>query len=144
MLTELQTSAFRDAMSQLANGVVLVTCSVAGRTWGTTVTSFTSVAAEPPTVLVSLRSDSTAASAIDETLRFGVAILAAEHEELARTSSVPGGLKFVEVDDVPAWLECDVVNSVRIADHTVFFGRVVAAESGGDAEPLIYHRRSYR
>jgi len=140
----LARSAFADAMSELANGVVLVTCSVAGRTWGTTVTSFTSVAAEPPTVLISLRSSSTAACAIDETLRFGVVMLAADHEELARALSIPGALKFVEVDDALARLECDVVKSVRTGDHTVFFGRVVAAHSAGDdADPLLYHRRRY-
>jgi flavin reductase len=142
MQTVDESVAFKDAMSALASGVVLVTCSVAGRTWGTTVTSFTSVAADPPTVLVSLRSDSTAAAAIDASMRYGVVVLAPEHEELARACSIPGALKFVEVDETPARLECVVVRTVRIADHTVFFGRVVAAHAAGDeAEPLLDHRR---
>ena len=49
-------SDFADAMSTLASGVVLVTGWVGDRPWGMTVTSFASVSAEPPTVLVSLGS----------------------------------------------------------------------------------------
>jgi flavin reductase (DIM6/NTAB) family NADH-FMN oxidoreductase RutF len=150
MQAELQVrdgrAAFTDAMSQLANGVVLVTCSVGGRTWGVTVTSFTSVSADPPTVLVSLRAGSTAARAIAATRRYGVVVLAAEHEEIARASSLRGADKFLAdgLDDAPARLVCDVVHTLELGSHVVYVGRVVAAQSAGDdVEPLLYHRRSY-
>ena len=51
---------FADAMSTLASGVVLVTCRLADRPWGMTVTAFASVSAYPPTVLVSLGSGTAA------------------------------------------------------------------------------------
>ena len=54
-------------MSALASGVVLVTCWVGDRPWGMTVTAFASVSAEPPTVLVSLGSETTSARAIAAT-----------------------------------------------------------------------------
>jgi flavin reductase (DIM6/NTAB) family NADH-FMN oxidoreductase RutF len=138
-------SEFLEAMATVADGVVLVTCSVDGRAWGVTATSFASVSADPPTVVVSLRTSSTAARAIASSRRYGVVVLGAEHEELARASSVPGAAKFVDgLDDAPARLECDVVRAVVVGDHTVFFGRVAAAwHSGVPSDPLVYHRRRY-
>src|SRR3954452_9942737 len=114
-------------MSELASGVVLVTCSVEGRVWGTTVTSFTSVAAAPPTVLVSLRTNSTAAEAIAVSGNFGVSVLGERHVDLARAFSVPGAPKFVSGDALAgalATLECRVVRAVVLDGHTVFFARV--------------------
>ena len=65
-LDAISAADFREAMSSLASGVVIVTSWLGRRPWGTTVTAFASVSAEPPTILVSLRSDTTSARAIDE------------------------------------------------------------------------------
>jgi flavin reductase (DIM6/NTAB) family NADH-FMN oxidoreductase RutF len=138
---------FKDAMSELSSGVVLVTCSVEGRLWGTTVTSFTSVAAAPPTVLVSLRTDSTAAGTIAASGRFGISVLGERHVDLARAFSVPGAPKFISGDALAgalATLECAVVRAIVLGGHTVFFARVLSAWSEREAEaPLLYHRRRY-
>ena len=138
---------FLAAMSELASGVVVVTCRVGGRPWGTTVTAFTSVSAEPPIVLVSLRSDGTSATAIRASRRFTVNMLAGDQEAVARHGSAPGAAKFL--DDVViagalAHVECELVRSVEIADHTVLFGRVVGAHVGEEGSALVYHRRAYR
>jgi flavin reductase (DIM6/NTAB) family NADH-FMN oxidoreductase RutF len=138
---------FTDAMSVLASGVVLVTCSVDGGTWGTTVTAFTPVSADPPTVLASLASASTAAVAIAATQRFGVLVLGAHQVGDARACSVPGASKFVAErtrTGALARLECEVVRAVVVHDHTVFFARVRSADAaGGRRAPLLYHRRRY-
>ena len=148
---------FADAMSSLASGVVLVTCRLGGRPWGVTVTAFASVSADPPTVLVSLGSASTSARAIATSRRFGVSILSAEQIALARYSSAPGGAKFLEAFVDPdrgngasplvrgalAHLDCEVVDVVEVADHTIFFGRVRTADASPGGEPLLYHRRGY-
>jgi flavin reductase (DIM6/NTAB) family NADH-FMN oxidoreductase RutF len=151
-------SGFTQAMRELASGVVLVTCEVEGRPWGMTVTAFASVSADPPTVLVSLRSDSAAARAIATDGAFGVSILAEHHVDLARHLALPGQTKFLEpfvergggggttpvVAGALAQLECEVDSSVDVADHTVFFGRVRGATTGEHAPPLVYQRREYR
>ena len=151
-------TAFADAMSELASGVVVVTCRVAGRPWGMTVTAFASVSIEPPTVLVSLASESTAAEAIAGSGQFGVSVLPAAHVALARYASKPGEAKYLEpfaahdtarsatpaVDGALAHLDCEVVEAASVFDHTVFFARVLAARSSGDGGPLVYHRRHYR
>ncbi len=149
---------FAEAMSALASGVVLVTSRLGDRPWGTTVTAFASVSADPPTVLVSLDSEGTSARAIAAAGSFGVSILAADQRALARYASAPGATKFLEsfaeageeagtspvVAGALAHLECKVVGAVQVADHTVFFGRVSAARASSDGAPLLYHRRAYR
>jgi flavin reductase (DIM6/NTAB) family NADH-FMN oxidoreductase RutF len=138
---------FLAAMSELASGVALVTCRVAGRPWGMTVTAFTSVSADPPIVLVSLRSSVTSATAIRASRRFAVNILADGQEAVARRGSAPGAPKFVDdlvVAGALAHVECDLVQAVDIADHTVLFGRVVEARVHDEGSALVYHRRAYR
>jgi flavin reductase (DIM6/NTAB) family NADH-FMN oxidoreductase RutF len=149
---------FADAMSALASGVVLVTCRFGDRPWGMTVTAFASVSAEPPTILISLGSETTSTHAIRATRSFGVSILAEEQLSVARFGSTPGVAKFLEpfvdlsdwsrstpvVSGALAHLDCDLADAVQIADHTVLFGRVRAAQASCSGTPLVYHRRTYR
>ena len=147
---------FTDAMSVLATGVVVVTCRVGGRPWGTTVTSFASVSADPPTVLVSLAADAATAGAIALTERFGVSILGEDHVHIARYASVPGEAKFLEglvergrsaspaLAGALAHVDCELVEAVTLADHVVLFGQVRDATAVGEGVPLVYHRRTYR
>lgn len=154
--SEAEATAFLDAMSDLASGVALVTTWVDDRPWGLTVTSFTSVSTAPPTILVSLRSDTASAEATAAGAGFGVAVLAREHEPLARRASAPGAPKFLEpLAAAEAWssspvvraalahLDCEPTDSVDVADHTVFFGRVRAAAASSGGAPLVYFRRAF-
>jgi flavin reductase (DIM6/NTAB) family NADH-FMN oxidoreductase RutF len=155
LITE-STAAFALAMSELASGVVLVTCWLDDRAWGMTVTAFASVSADPPTVLVSLRPEGRSARAIEATRRFGVSILAAEHVAVARYGSVPGANKFIEpytelgrsttpaVEGALAHLDCELSDAVEVADHVVLFGRVQDVAASRAGTPLLYHRRAYR
>src|SRR5262249_10517124 len=87
---------FREAMSSLAGGVVIVTSRLGGRPCVTAVPSFASVSAKPPTILVSLGSETTSARAIDEAGTFGVSILARQHWGAAGHAATPGAAKFLE------------------------------------------------
>ena len=139
---------FKDAMSALAAGVVLVVTSVDGRLWGTTVTSFASVSADRPTVAVSLLTDSTAARAIKRSGWFGVLVLGAHQVELARRCAAPGAAKFLGPDafvGALAMLGCSVVRALAVEDHTLLIARVRTAHAPDrPAAPLVYHRRGYR
>jgi flavin reductase (DIM6/NTAB) family NADH-FMN oxidoreductase RutF len=150
------SAEFAHAMSALASGVVLVTCWVDDRPWGMTVTAFASVSADPPTVLVSLGSEGASARAIAATGSFGVSILAAEQVAVARYGSAPGATKFLDpftetrrstspaVPGALAHLDCELSETVQVADHTVLFGRVKAVRSSRAGTALLYHRRAYR
>jgi flavin reductase (DIM6/NTAB) family NADH-FMN oxidoreductase RutF len=150
-------SDFRDAMSVLATGVVLVTNRLDGRPWGTTVSAFASVSDDPPTILVSLGSETATARAIEAGGSFGVSILGRRHAAVARHCSTRGAAKFVErfadrpdngrspsIADALAHLDCDVAERVRVADHTLFVGRVRDVRVAAGGEPLVYFRRAYR
>jgi flavin reductase (DIM6/NTAB) family NADH-FMN oxidoreductase RutF len=152
-------SDFLDALSRLASSVVLVTCRVDGMAWGMTVTAFCSISTEPPTVLVSLGTETAAARAIAGTDRFGVSILAQEQEPLAVHASRPGVAKYLEefldpratrsgspvVADALSHLDCDVIDTIQVADHVLFLGRVrTARSSNAETSPLLYHRRRFR
>jgi flavin reductase (DIM6/NTAB) family NADH-FMN oxidoreductase RutF len=152
------TPDFVDAMSTLASGVALVTVWVADRPWGMTVTAFASVSAAPPTVLISLGSETTSAREITATRSFGVSILAEQQLAVARFGSEPSAAKFLEAfvdpgdgsSDSPvvvgalAHLDCELSDAVQIADHTILFGHVRAARPSCSGGPLLYHRRGYR
>jgi flavin reductase (DIM6/NTAB) family NADH-FMN oxidoreductase RutF len=149
-------AAFTDAMSSLASGVVMVTGWIDGRPWGMTVSAFASVSDEPPTILVSLRSDTASARAIEEAGSFGVSILGRHHCAAAAHGSAPGASKFLErfatrdedgqapvIDGALAHLDCDLTAELRVADHTIFVGRVCEARTASGGEPLVYFRRGY-
>ncbi len=145
--TAVPAPEFAEAMSALASGVVLVTCRVGGRPWGLTVTAFTSVSADPPLVLVSLRSSTASTGAIKASRRFGVSILADDQEAVARHGSTPGAPKFVDDLAVPgalAHLDCELHEAIDVADHTLLLGRVVSTRVTDEGAPLVYHRRAYR
>lgn len=149
---------FLDALSALANSVVLVTCWADGRPWGMTVTAFCSISADPPTVLVSLGAATTAARAIRRAGGFGVALLGHQQETLARYGSRPGAAKHLEefldpragsstpvVADAVGHLDCEVIDTIVVADHVLFVGRVRAVlATSGQTAPLVYHRRRFR
>lgn len=145
------------AMSSLASGVVLVTSRHAGRPWGMTVTAFASVSVHPPTVLVSLGSRTVSARAIAATGSFGVSLLARGQVDVATYGAVGGETKFLDALVEPAerrsatpaiahalaHLDCEVVDVVHAADHTVFFGRVQEVRRRCGEDPLLYHGRGY-
>lgn len=150
------SSDYAEAMSVLASGVVMVTTELAGRPWGMTVSAFASVSAEPPTVLVSLHSESAAAHAIAQARSFGVSILGRQHSAAAHHGSMRGSSKFLEpfvdhgeegnprIAGALAHLDCEVFEQVEVADHTILFARVREVRSAKCGEPLVYFRRAYR
>ncbi len=91
-----------------------------------------------------------------ETGRFGVYVLAAGQEDLARlfASKVPESEKFAGVahtvhdgipviEDALAWVGCRLEQLVPGGDHTIGIGAVESAEAS-DGAPLIWFRGAYR
>ncbi|MCW2951600.1 MAG: Flavoprotein oxygenase family protein [Conexibacter sp.] len=147
---------FRAAMSQLAAGVVMVTCHLDGKPWGLTVSACCSVSMEPPLLLVSLGRQTASAHAIGESGSFGVSVLGESVIEVARFGSSRGQPKFLDhfchgdivcespaVGGALAHVDCTVEQTVAAGDHTIYIGRVrdVILEDGD--RPLVYHAQSY-
>jgi flavin reductase ActVB len=147
-------------MSQLAAGVVMVTARVAGRPWGLTVSACCSVSMSPPLLLVSLQAQTALAKAVRSGGVFGVGILGEHQLDIARFGSTVGQPKFIErycdasgetqvsstpiIADATAHIHCTVHKEVKAGDHLVFLGEVQQVLLDGDAQPLVYHSKSYR
>ena len=92
---------------------------------------------------------------VERAKRFGVNVLAAGQEDLARRFASKEDTKFADVphsvhDGIPvldgalAWVGCDLERLVPGGDHTIGIGAVHAAELGAEGlEPLVWFRGGY-
>lgn len=155
------TAAFTGAMGRLATGVVMVTAEVDGKPWGLTISACCSVSVDPPTILVSLGTHTVSARAVAQSGRFGVSILGERLLEAAKFASASGAPKFVDafcdsdrervgasgtpvVLGALAHIDCEVVDSIKVADHDVYFGGARSVLLSVADTPLLYYGRRYR
>ena len=148
------SKAFRDALGRFGSGVTVVSVNSPEGVRGITVSAFSSVSMEPPTVLVCIGKKSRAHDLVLSAGVFGVSLLAEGQRPLSdRFAGRPDvveepvwrteGWGTPVLDGALAQLDCVVSQSVDVGDHTVCFGQVVRAESG-DGAPLVYWRGRYR
>jgi flavin reductase (DIM6/NTAB) family NADH-FMN oxidoreductase RutF len=153
---------FRTVLSHLAAGVVIVTTRDSeGEPHGMTATAVCSVSLEPPLVMVCLSHDAATHTAVAQSGIFALNLLSASGETMARHFATQSGEKFAELslessetgapvlEGALAYCDCSVVRSVSAGDHTIFIGRVMAADVGEDVGgdhsmgPLLYYRGRY-
>ena len=149
----------REAMRQWVTGVTVVSSIYAGMRHGMTVSSFTSISLDPPLVLVSLAKDARTRELIEQSNVFGVTLLNQAQYEISdrfagrttenqdrfaglETFSLHSGTPFLSGG--LSFLDCTVIGSQDIGDHTLFIGEVVALQVTQEDDPLIYYNRSYR
>ncbi len=164
---------FRDALSRLAAGVVLVTAreapldpddpeGPAGEDVGMTATAFMSVSLDPPLVLVSVREGSRMDDLLDEQPLWAVSVLSESQRHVAGRFAMKGRISDrLLFEDIPyvrgeatgaplvggalATLECRTERRTQAGDHTLVIGRVLSAHvPGADGGPLTYFRGRYR
>ncbi len=145
---------FRDAIGAFPTGVAVVTASGPA---GLTTNAVTSLSLDPVLLLVCFDNASRTLPAVRASGRFGVNVLRAGQEELARVfaSKRVADEKFAAVthelvDGVPvlegvlAWFVCDVRELLPGGDHTIGIGEVRALESDAAGDPLLFLRGQYR
>jgi flavin reductase (DIM6/NTAB) family NADH-FMN oxidoreductase RutF/DNA-binding GntR family transcriptional regulator len=147
-------ATFRHVVGHLASGVTLVTTRTADGPFGMTASSVTSLSLEPPMMLACLNSSSSTCAAVSAAGSYGVNVLGQGQGHLAQQFATPGADKFsgLSVTDgvlgVPlltealARIECEVVEEVRAATHTIFLGRVRHAQAA-EGSPLTYFRGGF-
>ncbi|SDD09428.1 flavin reductase family protein [Actinokineospora iranica] len=149
-------SALREVMGELATGVVVL--SVGGEhIHGMTANAFTSLSLDPPLVLCCVAHTAVMHGAISAAGRFGVSVMNAGQEDLARhfadKARPLGPAQFAGLDWQPgartrapllsgamAWLECDLAGSYECGDHSIFVGAVLSAGRGSGEQALLFHR----
>ncbi|WP_201399887.1 flavin reductase family protein [Kaistia sp. 32K] len=149
---------FAEAMSHLASTVCVVSAGQGARRLGRTATAVFSLSANPPSVVVSIRSGSDLARAIVEEGGFSVAMLSEDQEGIgdAFAGRVPPETRFLlgvweswpsgrpRLLGASATLDCELGGSVAVADHELFVGVITATDAPGHARPLLWNRRHYQ
>ena len=145
---------FRQVVGNLASGVTLVTTRTPEGTFGMTASSVTSLSLDPPMMLACLNRSSVTSTAVSTAGAYAVNVLGQGQEHLAQQFAVPSADKFAGVRvtegtlglpllaDALARIECQVVEEVHAATHTIFLGRVVDAQAD-QGNPLTYFRGGF-
>lgn len=151
--------SFKQAMSQFASGVTVVTTACDGRDFGLTVSAFTSVSLDPPLVLVCIDRRLQAHEAIERSRIFAVNILCADQLELGmrfaglrpEMADRFEGLKCATaitgspiLPDSLGWIDCALWQRYDGGDHSIFVGEVLASSTTAREAPLVYHNREWR
>jgi len=145
--------ALRDVMSSFATGITVLTAG-GDHCHGMTANAFSSVSLDPPMVLCCIARTAQMHEAILRTRHFGVSVLSAEQEHLARyfaSRDRPRGMaQFDDVDWIPgqysgapllanslALLDCELAEVYHGGDHSIFLGTVLDA-SRRPGEALLF------
>jgi flavin reductase (DIM6/NTAB) family NADH-FMN oxidoreductase RutF len=151
----IEPEAFREVLRNLAVPVAVLTTALGERRDGMTISSFMTVALEPPLVAVSLTKSKPATSLTIEAGCFAINLLDrhdhaaadrfAAHHSLPRfdgisTESGPAGLP--TLTSAIAVLYVDVVNTESAGDHFLITGEVFGFRNNGGV-PLIRHLSRY-
>lgn len=144
----------RHTLGTFATGVTVIT--VGGPTpHGMTANSFTAVSLDPPLVLACVQRDAFMHELLLRNQRFGVSVLAAGQEAVARrfadrrrelgtaefdeVACQPGRLSGAPLmTDAAASLECALWRSYDGGDHTIFVGRLLSLDRRPDAAVLLF------
>lgn len=151
---DVEAAALREVMSQFATGITVLTAG-GEHSHGMTANAFTSVSLDPPMVLCCVAHTARLHNAVLTTGGFGVSVLGAEQESVARyfaSRNRPAGMaQFDQVDWFPgrstgapllagslAWLECELSEVYEGGDHSIFLGSVLNAARGAGQMLLFF------
>jgi flavin reductase (DIM6/NTAB) family NADH-FMN oxidoreductase RutF len=150
---------FRGAMRRLTGGVSVITAGRGRDITGMTVTSVTSLAVDPPTLVVSINRDASSFPLIQRHGAFGVNILNADQADIAERFAGKGGLKGADrfagadwatsVSGVPllvgalAAIDCEVEEIVERHSHGIVIGRVRDIRASARHAALAYWHGQY-
>ncbi|MEV0323655.1 flavin reductase family protein [Streptomyces sp. NPDC050658] len=151
--------AFKDAMAQLAAPVSVVTAlDGAGRRWGFTASSVSSVSLDPPLLMVGIALTSSCHRAMAGAGEFVVNLLGERHQHVAQRFAARGVDRFA-AGDFAAWdgshglpclpdakvlLRCRAVEVIRAGDHDLLLGTPAEIRiRDAAAPPLLWYRRGF-
>lgn len=145
------TRHFRDALSQFATGVTVITTRLQDDSFlGLTASSFNSVSLSPPLVLWSLAQSASSLPIFTGNTHYVINILAADQADLALQFARPSKNRFEGVEftlsptglpilkGVAAWFECHNRSRYPEGDHVIFVGEVECCDVS-PREPLVFH-----
>ncbi|MER7775507.1 flavin reductase family protein [Streptomyces sp. NPDC096191] len=152
----IDSSTFIRAMARVPGPVTIATTTdAAGRRWGFTGSSFSSLSLNPPLVLICLDKTASTHEAFSRADRFLINVLAQEQADVALRFARSGVDRFEAGDMVPCEFElpglkdaaarvaCTMHDILDGGDHTILVGRAEATYVGEERIPLIYSDRAF-
>jgi flavin reductase (DIM6/NTAB) family NADH-FMN oxidoreductase RutF len=148
-------TAFRETLGHFVTGVTIITAIDGGEPVGMAANSFTSVSLDPPLILFCAAHSSSTWPRIRRARSFTVNILDEDQEALCRLFAQKGVDRFSKVgwrpgaagapvlDDVHAYIDCDIWAEYEGGDHMIVVGRVLELGLNADAGPLLFYRGTY-
>jgi flavin reductase (DIM6/NTAB) family NADH-FMN oxidoreductase RutF len=143
-------------MSALPTGVTIVSAAGPDGPAGATANAVCSLSIEPMLMLACLDRGSRTLLAVQAADRFGISILHAGQEPVARAFATKApvaekwaGVAWSERDGIPAiddalaWIACDLHDVLAAGDHVIVTGEVRALETQ-EGDPLVFHAGEYR
>lgn len=150
---------FRAAMRRLAGGVSVITVGTGGEVSGMTVTSVSSLAVDPPSLIVSVNRASSSLPLLQRHRFFGVNMLTADQVEIAERFSGKDGIKGAERFAGAVWterasgvrllsgalaaIECEAEDIIERHSHAIVIGRVLHVALAPDDAALAYWHGDY-
>ncbi len=147
---------YRRAWSHFATGVTIITTLEAdGKVHGMTANGVTSVSLDPPLALACVGHERNTYGLIMATGRYGMSVLSWSQAHAARHFTLPpekrpedssirfgclGGSPFLE--GAIAAMDCRVVSSHAVGDHTIFVAEVEGLLLG-EGEPLVWYKGGF-
>lgn len=139
-------------MRRLASTVAIVTSGSESEWTGMVATAVTSVAADPPTLLVVVNRSASLSPVLTQTGHFCVNLLSQRHAQIvgAFSGKIKGRERFNVgrwsaceegmplLDDAVASLVCRTVKTLELATHTIFVGEVSEVHCHVEIDPLIW------
>ncbi len=154
----LDQMAFRNALAHFASGVTIVTTrDDEGDYCAFTASAFSSLSLDPPLVLVCLDHSSNTYPHLLRARAFAINVLPEgdESEAICRVFAGKSETKFAGhryrlgetgaplLEHALAYMECELDRTYEGGDHTIFIGRVVAADAR-EGDPLVFYRGQFR
>jgi len=150
---------FRAAMRRLTGGVSVITAGRGAEISGMTVSSVSSLSADPPTLIVSVNRSASALALMKSYGFFGVSILTSDQLHIAERFAGKDGLKGADrfatsrwitgISGVPlladalAAVDCEVEETIERHSHAIVIGRVLDVRVSTRLAALGYWNGQY-
>jgi flavin reductase (DIM6/NTAB) family NADH-FMN oxidoreductase RutF len=129
-----------------------------GEQHGMTVNSFTSVALEPPLIIISLQTGSRTQELVSKANAFALTILSEDQKDISdrfagRVPDTEDRLTGLGIETLVtgaplikgglSYFDCRVTQTIPLGASTLFLAEVVAVRGDGEGQPLVYQNRKY-
>lgn len=150
------TDSFRQAMRRVASTVNVISLCVNGEPMGITATAMSSIALDPPSLLVCINRAATVHASMEDVSHFGVNVLHRDQEDIAQmfADRDKHALRFAEGWDIDctrpprlagaqASILCRRIDHHQFGTHSIFIGVVEEVVVRDDVHPLVYLNGSF-